>query len=121
MRKYLQVHGSLQHSVPTLHNYSKPLALFLIQILLLLGPCNFHHPSIEVEVVVEGIAVAHTTVDMGYMGSYYEIVVPFETASQDETEAQPKTEVQPRTEAQPIQYLFAPQSSLDMNLLFSLS
>ena len=77
--------------------------------------------------VAKGIVVVRTTVDTGYMGPYSEIVVPFETLAQDETEAQPKTEVHlgteawPRTAVVPVQYLFAPQSSLDMHLPFSLS
>ena len=62
-----------------------------------------------------GIAAAHTAVDMGYTGAYSETAVPSEIAVQDGTKAQPGTTLVP------VQYLFAPQFSLDMHLPFSLS
>ena len=102
------------------------MVLFLGQILLLICPYNFHPPSTEVVMVAAGIVVADTAVDMGYTGPHSETMAPLESAAQAETEAQPETVVQPGIEAQPgiafvsVQSLFAPWSSLDMHLLFSL-
>ena len=54
-------------------------------------------------------------------------MVPFEIAAQAKTKAQPKTGAQLETETHPgttlelVQSLFAPHSSLDMHLPFSLS
>ena len=58
--------------------------------------------------------VAGTAIDTSYTRSYSRIVVPSETVVQIEIEAHPGIE------AQPVQYSFAPQSSLDMHLPFSL-
>ena len=77
--------------------------------------------------VTEGIVVARTVVDTDYMGPHSKTTMPYETIAQDETKAQAKTKVHPKTEVHaetvlvPVQSLFAPQSSLDMHLPFSLS
>ena len=65
--------------------------------------------------VAEGIVVVHTTVDTGYTGPHSETVTPSEIAAHAETKAQPGTALVP------VQYLFAPQSSLDLDLSSSLS
>ena len=117
MSKSLQVRGSLYQSGPILHNCSIPQALFLGQILLLLGPCNCHPPSTEVVVVVASIVVADTAVDIGYMRPHFETTAPSKTTTQVKTQAQPETATQLETEVQigtepvHVQSLFSPQSS----------
>ena len=63
--------------------------------------------------VAVGIVAADTIVDTGYTGPHFETVAPSKTI------AQAKIEAQPGTVLVHAQFLFSPQSSLDMHLHFS--